>query len=66
MEKRQVRKNMKPIVSFDAVSYTHLREDMAKVLLYLPISLFVGVVLRKQVIRMNDFFERKLEETGVM
>ena len=41
-------------------------EDMAKVLLYLPISLFVGVVLRKQVIRMNDFFERKLEETGVM
>lgn len=42
------------------------REDMAKVLLYLPISLFVGVVLRKQVIRMNDFFERKLEETGVM
>lgn len=42
------------------------RDDMAKVLLYLPISLFVGVVLRKQVIRMNDFFERKLEETGVM
>lgn len=42
------------------------REDMAKVLLYLPISLFVGVVLRKQVIRLNDFFERKLEETGVM
>jgi len=42
------------------------REDMAKVLLYLPMSLFVGVVLRKQVIRLNDFFERKLEETGVM
>lgn len=41
-------------------------EDMGKILLYLPISLFVGVVLRKQVIKMNDFFERKLEETGVM
>jgi len=41
-------------------------EDMGKILLYLPVSLFVGVVLRKQVMKMNDFFERKLEETGVM
>lgn len=41
-------------------------EDMAKVLCYLPISLFVGIVLRKQVIKMNEFFERKLEETGIM
>lgn len=41
-------------------------EDLGKVLLYLPVSLFVGVVLRKQVMKLNDFFERKLEETGVM
>lgn len=42
------------------------RDDMVKILLYLPISLFVGIVLRKQVIWLHDFFERKLEETGIM
>lgn len=45
---------------------TAYRDDMLKILLYLPISLFVGIVLRKQVIWLHDFFERKLEETGVM
>lgn len=42
------------------------RDDMVKIMLYLPISLFVGIVLRKQVLRLHDFFERKLEETGIM
>lgn len=45
---------------------TAYRDDMLKLLLYLPISLFVGVVLRKQVMWLHDFFERKLEETGIM
>ena len=41
-------------------------KDMCKLLVYLPISLFVGLVLRKPLIKMNEFFERKLEETGLM
>ena len=41
-------------------------KDMIKLLVYLPVSLFVGLVLRKPLIRLNEFFERKLEETGLM
>ena len=40
--------------------------DMLKMLAYLPISLFVGVVLRKPLIKLNQFFEKRLEETGFM
>ncbi|MCI9273154.1 MAG: YhgE/Pip domain-containing protein [Clostridiales bacterium] len=40
--------------------------DMLKLLCYLPVSLFVGVVLRKPLIKLNHFFEQQLEETGIM
>lgn len=40
--------------------------DLLKLLAYLPISLFVGVVLRKPLIKLNHFFEQRLEETGIM
>ena len=40
--------------------------DLLKLLAYLPISLFIGVVLRKPLIRLNRFFEERLEETGIM
>ena len=40
--------------------------DLLKLLAYLPISLFIGLVLRKPVAKFNDFFTEKLEETQLM
>ncbi len=35
------------------------------VLVFIPISLLVGIVLRKKVLELNEFFEEKLSETGI-
>jgi putative membrane protein len=35
------------------------------VLIFIPISLLVGIVLRKKVHELNEFFEEKLSETGM-
>ena len=40
--------------------------DLLKLSAYLPISLLIGVILRKPLIRFNHFFEEQLEETGIM
>ncbi|MEG1500554.1 MAG: YhgE/Pip domain-containing protein [Clostridiales bacterium] len=40
--------------------------DILKMLAYLPISLFVGIVLRKPLIKLKHFFEDKLNETEIM
>lgn len=37
-----------------------------KLLCFLPFSLLLGLVLRKPLIKMNEFFEEKLEETHLM
>lgn len=41
-------------------------KDIRNVLVYIPISLVVGIVLRKKVLELNEFFEKKLSETGIM
>lgn len=33
---------------------------------HIPVALAIGLVLRKPLIRMNEFFERRLEETKLM
>lgn len=40
--------------------------DILKLLAYLPVSLFIGLVLRKPVAKFNEFFTEKLEETQLM
>ena len=40
--------------------------DIRNVLVYIPISLLVGIVLRKKVLKLNEFFEEKLSQTGIM
>lgn len=35
------------------------------VTVFIPISLLVGIVLRKKVLELNEFFEEKLSETGI-
>ncbi|WP_077612575.1 YhgE/Pip domain-containing protein [Clostridium sp. Marseille-P2415] len=40
--------------------------DIRNVLIYIPISLLVGIVLRKKVLELNEFFEEKLSQTGIM
>ena len=40
--------------------------DLLKVCAYIPVSLLIGLVLRKPVMKVNDFFNRKLEETHLM
>ena len=40
--------------------------DLIKLLVFLILSLIVGLVLRKPIIRLNDKFSEKLEETKVM
>lgn len=40
--------------------------DLLKLSAYLPISLLIGVILRKPLIRLNHFLEEQLEETGIM
>lgn len=41
-------------------------KDIRNVLIYIPISLLVGIVFRKKVLKLNEFFEEKLSETGIM
>lgn len=40
--------------------------DLGKLAIFLVISLFVGLVLRKPIIKLNDAFTEKLEETKLM
>lgn len=40
--------------------------DLLKLGAFLPAALFLGLVLRKPLIRMNAFFEARLENTGLM
>ncbi len=40
--------------------------DIRNVLIYIPISLLIGIVLRKKVLKLNEFFEEKLSQTGIM
>lgn len=40
--------------------------DLVKLSLFIPISLLIGLILRKPIITLKEFFERKLEDTGVM
>ncbi len=40
--------------------------DIRNVLVYIPISLLIGIVLRKKVLKLNEFFEEKLSQTGIM
>jgi hypothetical protein len=35
-------------------------------LVYISLSLLVGIVLRKKVLELNEFFEEKLSQTGIM
>lgn len=39
--------------------------DIGNVLVYIPISLLVGIVLRRKVLELDEFFEKKLSETGI-
>ena len=41
-------------------------KDLQNVLVYIPISLLIGIVLRKKVLKLNEFFEEKLSQTGIM
>ncbi|KEZ90497.1 MULTISPECIES: YhgE/Pip domain-containing protein [Clostridia] len=41
-------------------------KDIRNVMVYIPISLLVGIVLRKKVLKLNEFFEEKLSQTGIM
>lgn len=40
--------------------------NVLKILGFLPFSLLLGLVLRKPLIKVNEFFEEKLEETNLM
>ena len=40
--------------------------DLGKLVIFLVISLIVGLVLRKPIIKLNDAFTEKLEETKLM
>ena len=40
--------------------------DIGNVLVYIPLSLLIGIVLRKKVLKLNEFFEEKLSQTGIM
>ena len=40
--------------------------DIIKLLCFLPFSLILGLFLRKPLIKLNEFFEEKLEETHLM
>lgn len=41
-------------------------KDITKLLSFLPFSLMLGLFLRKPLIKLNEFFEEKLEETHLM
>ncbi|NCB63357.1 MAG: YhgE/Pip domain-containing protein [Clostridia bacterium] len=40
--------------------------DLGKLLLFVPVALLLGLVLRKPLIKMNRFFEERLESTHLM
>ena len=40
--------------------------DMGKLGIFLALSLIVGLVLRKPIIKLNSAFSEKLEETKIM
>ncbi|BFL46813.1 YhgE/Pip domain-containing protein [Lactonifactor longoviformis] len=40
--------------------------DILHLLLFVPFALLLGLVLRKPLIRLNEFFERRLEDTHLM
>lgn len=40
--------------------------DLLHLLAYIPVSLALGLFLRKPLIHMNDFFEKRLEDTRLM
>ena len=40
--------------------------ELGKLGIYLPLCFFVGLVLRRPIIRANEFFEEKLKDTRVM
>ncbi|WP_317366610.1 YhgE/Pip domain-containing protein [uncultured Tyzzerella sp.] len=42
------------------------KTDIIKLLSFLPFSLLLGLFLRKPLIKINEFFEEKLEETHLM
>ena len=42
------------------------KTDIIKLLRFLPFSLLLGLFLRKPLIKINEFFEEKLEETHLM
>lgn len=42
------------------------KTDIIKLLTFLPSSLALGLILRKPLIKINEFFEEKLEETNLM
>lgn len=41
-------------------------KDLAKLLCYVPLSLILGLVLRRPLIRLNEFFEERIEDTHLM
>ena len=44
----------------------HYIKDLVKLSVFIPMALFVGLYLRKPLIRLTEFFEEKLEETDLM
>ncbi len=40
--------------------------DLLKLLIFIPLALLLGLVLRKPLIRMNEFFEERLNSTKLM
>lgn len=40
--------------------------DLLKLLVFIPLALLLGLVLRKPLIRMNEFFEERLNSTKLM
>ncbi len=40
--------------------------DLLKLLVFIPLALLLGLVLRKPLIRMNEFFEERLNNTKLM
>lgn len=44
----------------------HYIKDLVKLSIFIPMALFVGLYLRKPLIKLTEFFEEKLEETGIM
>lgn len=44
----------------------HYIKDLVKLSVFIPMALFLGLFLRKPLIKLTEFFEEKLEETGIM